>query len=194
MKKVITISRQFGSGGRTIGRELAERLGLAFYDKELIEKIARESKLSEKFIREQGEYAPSKNLFSYAFLGRSQDGMSINDYLWSVQRKLILELAEKEPCVIVGRCADYLLRDCPEALHVFVHADEAFRAKRIVDVYGETAQNPKKRLSDKDKKRAANYKYYTDRIWGMATNYHITLDSGQLGLSKCVDILADLAK
>ncbi|QNM06336.1 cytidylate kinase-like family protein [Qiania dongpingensis] len=192
-KKIITISREFGSGGRTIGRQTAERLGISFYDKELIEKVAKESGLSEQFVAEQGEDSPTKNRFAYSFLGRESNGMSVNDYLWSVQRKIILELAEKESCVIVGRCADYILRDREDCLHAFICADVKKKAERIVKLYGETEKKPEKRLAEKDKKRRLNYEYYTERKWGMAQNYHISLDSGVIGLEKCVDILADLA-
>lgn len=193
-KRIITISRQFGSGGRSIGKEVAQTLGIAYYDRELIEKVAKKTGLSPDFIAERGEYSPSKNPFAYSFVDRSINGMSMSDYLYNEQRRVILELAEKEPCVIVGRCADYILRERADCLHAFIHADEAVRAERIVRLYGETDMEPRKRLMDKDKKRAVNYKYFTDREWGMAKNYTVTLDSGVLGLDTCVKILVELAK
>ncbi|MBO5283767.1 MAG: cytidylate kinase-like family protein [Lachnospiraceae bacterium] len=188
-KKIITISREFGSGGRTIGKQLAEKLGIPCYDKELIEKLAEQTGLAKKYIEEQGEYAPSTSPFSYAFVGRGVNGLSISDYLWNEQRKKIQELAQKEACVIVGRCADYVLRDRKDVLNVFIHAPEADRARRIVEVYGETDTEPKKRLREKDKKRAINYKYYTEQEWGKADNYHLTLDSSLFGIEGCVDLL-----
>ena len=94
-KKIITISREFGSGGRTIGRQVAQELGFEFYDKELIEKVAEESGFDKQYIEEQGEYAPAKSSFAYAFIGRDRNGMSISDYIWQAQRKIILSLAEK---------------------------------------------------------------------------------------------------
>lgn len=191
-KRIVTISREFGSGGRTIGRQLAERLGVPCYDKELIEKLAEHTGLAEKYIEEQGEYAPSANPFSYAFVGRSMNGLSVSDYLWNEQRKKIQELAEKEACVIVGRCADYILRDREDVLNVFIHAPQQVRAKRIVEVYGETDVEPKKRLREKDKKRAINYKYYTEREWGRASNYHLTLDSSVFGIEGCVKLISDI--
>lgn len=191
-KKIITISREFGSGGRTIGRKVAEQLGVAFYDKELIEQVAAKSGLAEKFIEEQGEYSPAQNRFAYAFVGRSIGGMSVDDYLWSVQRKIILEIAERESCVIVGRCADYILRDREDVLNVFIHAEMEKRAERIVKLYGESSKAPEKRLIEKDKKRAINYKYYTEQEWGKAKNYHLSLDSGEFGIEKCVEIIAGL--
>ena len=105
---------------------------------------------------------------------------------------MILELAEKGPCVIVGRCADDILRGKADCLNVFVHADMDRRAKRIVEQYGESADAPEKRLRDKDKRRAAYYQLYTDRKWGDVRNYHIALDSGVLGITTCVDIIAQL--
>lgn len=194
MKKIITISREFGSGGRTIGRIVAEKLGMTFYDKELIEKVAEESGLSEKYIEESGEYAPSKSRFAYSFIGRNIDGMSLDDYVFNIQRKIILDIAENESCVIVGRCADYILRNRDDVLNVFIHSDMDKRAERIVKLYGETDKSPEKRLKEKDKKRSINYKYCTDRVWGMSQNYHITLNSGVIGMDTCVDIIADLAK
>ncbi len=187
--QIITISREFGSGGRSIGKAVADRLGIAFYDKDLIEQVAIKSGYDPKFIENQGEYAPGKSLFAYAFVGRTINGMSASDYLWNAQREVILELAEKGKCVIVGRCADYILKDRDDVLNVFIHADTKFKAKRIVDLYGELDIKPEKRLEEKDKKRAINYKYYTDRTWGMAKNYHLSLDSGKLGIDECVDII-----
>ncbi len=194
MKKVITISREFGSGGRTIGKEVAKKLGYEYYDKEIIEKIASESGLSKSFIEENAEHAPGTNIFSYAFVGRNENGESISDYLWKAQCKVINDIAEKGNCVIVGRCADYILLDRIDCLHVFVHADMEKRIDRIINLYGETNEKPEKRIIKKDKKRKANYKYYTDRTWGMSQNYHITLDSGVIGIDKCVDVICDLAK
>lgn len=191
--RIITISREFGSGGRTIGKEVAAKLGIHCYDSELIEKIAQESGLAKEFIAEKGEYASHggwlANAFSY---GSSYNGTSVQDYLWKVQREIILELAEKESCVIVGRCADYILRDHDNCLKVFIHAAADKRAERIVKIYGETMAAPEKRLQDKDKKRKAYYHFYTNMEWGEIQNYHITLDSGVLGIDKCVDIITDL--
>ena len=191
--RIITISREFGSGGRTIGKEVAAKLGIHCYDSELIEKIAQESGLAKEFIAEKGEYASHggwlANAFSY---GSSYNGTSVQDYLWKIQRDIILDLAEKESCVIVGRCADYILRDHDNCLKVFIHAAADKRAERIVKIYGETTAAPEKRLQDKDKKRKAYYHFYTNMEWGEIQNYHITLDSGVLGIDKCVDIITDL--
>ena len=194
MKKIITISREFGSGGRTIGKIVADQLGYAFYDKELIEKVAEKTGFSPSYIKERGEYSPSASAFSYSFMGRSHDGLSTDDYLFSVQRKIILDLAEKGDCVIVGRCADYILRDREDTMNVFIHADKKKRAERIVKVYGASPVKPEKRLDDKDKKRRVTYKSYTDRDWGDYHNYDISLDSGTIGLERCADIICQLAR
>ena len=194
MKRVITVSREFGSGGRTIGREIAEKLGYAFYDKDLIERIAEESGFSQEYIEEHGEGSPVRNYFAYAFVGRDASGNSVGDYLWRAQMNIIEELAEKGNCVIVGRCADHILRKRTDCLHVFIHADMEHKKERIVNLYGETSVSPEKRIREKDKTRALNYKYYTDRTWGMADNYDISLDSGILGEEKCVELIVGLAK
>lgn len=190
--RIITISRQFGSGGRTIGKETAAKLGIPCYDFELITKIAEESGFAEEYIKEQGEYTAHGNWFVNAFAGRDFNGYSNQDYIWNIQRRVILELAEKESCVIVGRCADYILKDVADCLTVFIHADMDKRAKRIVEKYGESDEAPEKRLRDKDKRRAAYYQFYTDMKWGAMENYDIALNSGALGIEKCVDIIAGL--
>lgn len=192
--KVITISREFGSGGRTVGKQLAEKLGIPCYDREIIEKVALESGYDKKYIEEMGEYT-NGGLLNAIFTNRSYNYAPSNeDTIWKIQSDIIRDVASKSPCVIVGRCADYILRDNPEALRVFIHASMEFRADRIVSVYGEREDTPEKRLKDKDKKRAAYYDYYTDMRFGDGRNYHISLDSGALGIDKCVDILADVVK
>ena len=193
MVRIITISREFGSGGRTVGKEVAACLGIPCYDRELIEKVAEETGYAREFVEEESEYAPSANDLVYMFLGRGFDGLSNADRIWIEQRKVIEKLANDGPCVIVGRCADYILRDRSDCLHVFVYADKAFRAERIVKQYGETGVEPGKRLQEKDKKRKLNYKYFTDREWGKRENYHLSIDSGFFGIEKVVSIIVDAA-
>ena len=164
--RIITISREFGSGGRTIGKMVSEKLGIPCYDAELIHKIAQESGFSENYIKNAGEYTPG-GFLSSAFANRSF-GPTNEDYLWNIQYKIITELAEKESCVIVGRCADYILKDKADCLKVFIHADMDFRAERIVKVYGEREVAPEERLRDKDKRRAAYHRFYTNMKWGCA--------------------------
>lgn len=188
--RIITISREFGSGGRTIGRKVAEKLGIPCYDTELIHKIAEESGFAQEYIKEEGEYDASGWLAP--FLSNRTMGPTNQDQLWTIQRNIILDLAEKGPCVIVGRCADYILQDKADCLKVFIHADLKYRAERIVKEYGEREESPEQRLKDKDKRRAAYHRFYTDMKWGHAQNYHLCLDSGELGIEKCVEIIEHL--
>lgn len=196
-KRIITISREFGSGGRTVGKQVAERLGISYYDKELVKQVAVETGFDEKFVEQQGEYAPTKSWLSYAFAARGSqgvmNGMSTDDFLWAIQNKVIRELAEKGPCVIVGRCADYILRDREDCLNVFVHADMKSRAERIVRLYGESEKSPEKRLEEKDKKRKVYYKHYTGQEWGMSQNYHLSLNSAEFGIEACSELIVSLA-
>ena len=188
--RVITISREFGSGGRTIGKLVAEKLGIPCYDSEIIQEMVKETGFTSDYIREAGEYTPG-GFLSSAFSNRLF-GPTNEDILWEHQYKVISEIAEKGACVIVGRCADYVLKDKADCLKVFIHADMEFRAKRIVEVYGEREQSPEERLRDKDKRRAAYHRFYTDMKWGHAQNYHLTLNSGVLGLEQCVNIISEL--
>ena len=197
-KRIITISREFGSGGRTIGHLVAEKLGIPFYDKELIDHIALESGFSPKYIEEHGEHAPGSSIFSYAYTHHSvpgvMNGLSAADFLWNVQCNVILQLAEKGPCVIVGRNADYILKDRDDCFHVYIHADKDFRAERIVTLYGESEKKPAARLMEKDKRRRVNYHHYTGRTWGKAQNYDLCLCSSTLGIETCADIITSLVK
>lgn len=188
--RIITISREFGSGGRTIGKMVAEKLGIPCYDAEIIQKMADETGFAPDYVKEAGEYSPGSFL-SAAFSNR-MFGPTNEDILWQHQYRVITELAEKGPCVIVGRCADYILEDKADCLKVFIHADLEFRAKRIVEVYGERAESPEERIKDKDKRRAAYHRFYTNMKWGYAQNYDLTLNSGVLEIDNCVDIITSL--
>ncbi len=195
-KKIITISREFGSGGRSIGHAVAEKLGIPFYDKELVDQIALESGFAPKYIEEHGEHSPGSSLFSYAFAHHGvpgvMNGLSTADFLWNVQCSVILQLADQGPCVIVGRNADYILKDREDCLHVYIHADMDFRADRIVRLYGESEKSPQTRLQEKDKRRRVNYQHYTGRTWGQSQNYDISLNSSTLGVDACADIIVDI--
>ena len=196
-KKVITISREFGSGGRTIAKLVAERLDYTYYDKALVERISKESGYSQEFIERRGEDATSTSSFLFNLSRTGSGGYEgvpgISDKLYVIQHNLIKKLPEEGPCVIVGRCSDYILKDCKDSLHVFIYADTEFKADRIVSLYGERDDAPEKRLEEKDKKRKVYYKNYTGRIWGMSNNYDICLNSGKLGIENCVDIIVKLA-
>lgn len=190
--KIITISREFGSGGRFIGEETAKKLGIAFYDHEIIAKVADDLGLSEKYVADRGEYAPSKNIFSYAFIGRDINGNSIADQIYSYQQKIIKELAAKEPCVIVGRSADYILSGRDDVLNVFIQGNKADKIVRIKEIYSKSDDEAAKMIKDTDKKRSVNYRYCTDQEWGSRKNYDIVLNSSTLGYDNCIDVISRL--
>ena len=190
--KIIAISRQFGSGGRTIGKLLAEQLNIPLYDREIISQVAKESGFAESYVEEKGEYGSSDKAAGM-FINRScYSSASNEDTIWNFQTKFIKEHAEKEPCIIIGRCADYILRNRLDVLRVFIHADMKERIKRISEVYKINDSDPEKLLHQKDKRRAAYYQFYTDIKWGDTKNFHITLDSSAFGIEKCVQILKSL--
>ena len=190
-KRIITISREFGSGGRFIGEEVAKKLGIAYYDKNIINEIAEKSGLSPEYIQENAELSPKKGLFAYAFAGRDVTGKSVEDLVYEAQRKVILELAEKESCVIIGRNADYILKDRDDVLNVFIHGDTPEKIQRITRLYNVEEQKAVKMMADTDKRRMANYNFYTDQKWGKASNYTLCLNSSKLGYDRCEKIIME---
>lgn len=192
---VITISREFGSGGHSIGLALARRLGLPFYDKAIVTEAAAQSGYSEDFVAHQGEHLkPSERLLSRFLRSNAPGYEDPQDVLYEIQRKIILDRAQA-PCVIVGRAADHILREAGiPAFSVFIHADTAFRSQRVLSRYGETAVDIAVRLRDKDQAREAFYLRYTGQHWGLAKNYDVCLNSGVLGVGTCVDILVDILR
>lgn len=192
--RIITISRQFGSGGRYIGEHVAKRLGIGYYDKAIIAEIAERTGLAKEFIEKAGEYSPTKSIFSYAFVGRNRSGISIDDYLHKIQRDIILDIAERGPCVIVGRCADYILRDRDNCVNIFIFGNKAEKISRITKIYGDTPEEAERRIREMDKKRSINYKYCTDREWGDFENYTLMLNSSTVGIENCIDIIENIAK
>ena len=193
-KRIITISREFGSGGRFIGEEVAKKLGIAYYDKNIISQIAEKSGLSPDYIQESAELSPKKGLFAYALAGRDITGRSVEDMVYETQRKVILELARKEPCVIIGRNADYILKDREDALNVFIHGDMLEKIQRISQLYRVTEQEAVKMMADTDKRRMTNYNFYTDQKWGKASNYTLCLNSSQLGYDRCEALITECVK
>ena len=193
-KRIITISREFGSGGRFIGEEVARKLGIAYYDKNIISQIAEKSGLSPEYIQENAELSPKKGLFAYALAGRDITGKSVEDMVYEVQRKVILELAEKEACVIIGRNADFILKDRDDVLNVFIHGNMPEKMKRICQLYNVSEQDAVKMMTDTDKRRMTNYNFYTDQRWGKASNYTLCLNSSQLGYDKCEEIIMECVK
>ena len=193
-KRIITISREFGSGGRFIGEEVAKKLGITYYDKDIIGQIAEKSGFSPEYIQEKSELSPKKGLFAYAFTGRDRTGKSVEDMVYEAQRKVILEIAEKESCVIIGRNADFILKDRNDVLNVFIHGDLPEKTERICRLYHVSEAEAKKMMEDIDKRRRSNYNFYTDQKWGMASNYTLCLNSSQLGYESCEKMIMDCAK
>ncbi len=189
MNKVITVSRQFGSGGREFGIKLANALGIPFYDKELISMAAEDSNLSAEFMRHHEESAPgllSRTLYSYY-------QMPMTDQIYIAQSNLIKRLAQEGPCVIIGRCSDVILED---SIKIYVHAPLAKRVERKLSMdTGVSAEKMEDHIRATDKKRKKYYEYYTDQKWGMAENHNLCLDSGLIGVDGCVETaLAYLSK
>ena len=191
--KIITISREFGSGGKYIGILVAKKLGIPFYDKDIIEKIAEESGLVNDFIKRVSEYAPSKSIFAYSFLGRNASGESLEDKVFVLQKKVIRELADKGPCVIVGRSADYILKDY-DTMDVFIYADMKEKVERTMNFKSLSKREAEKLIKETDKRRSINYKYYTGKTWGEYTNYTLMLNSTQLGVEKTAEFIATIYK
>ena len=193
-KNIITISRQFGSGGRFIGEEVAKQLGISYYDKNIIGKIAEKSGLAPEYIEKNGELSPGRGLFAYAFSGRDLTGKSVEDELYEVQRKIILELVQKGPCVIIGRNADYILRDRDDVVNVFICGNQPEKQQRICKLYDVSEKEAIKLMKEVDKRRMANYNFYTDQKWGQASNYSLCLNSSQLGYELCEKIIRECVK
>jgi len=192
-KKIVTISRQYGSGGRYIGENLAKALGVPCYDEKLIDMVAKESGFAESFVAEKGERMTGSLLFNIASslsfannVFSTNNGVTLQDEIYFTQNRIIKELAEKGPCVIVGRCADYILREREDCLNVFIFADEDSKIERAEKYFNITREEAPAVLKKKDKARANHYKYYTDQDWGMASNYDLCLNSGLIGIEGCV--------
>lgn len=199
MYPVISISRQFGSGGHAIGQLVAQRLSIPFFDKEIVEECSAESGFSKDVIEEQGEQVNRAN--KWFDLSSSAGGyfQSAQDEIFLAQRHVILEHARKGPCVIVGRCSDYILSEENDSsfkyLNVLIHANMDIRKENVHSRFPEIKEHDLvKFIEKKDKQRNAYYQYYTDRKWGLYSNYHIALDNGSLGEDKCVKIICDLAE
>ena len=198
---IVTISRQFGSGGREIGRLLAERLGVPFYDKELISLAAKETGMHEEVFENADELATSSLLYSLslgagAAGGRSipTGGLPLGDRVYLAQTAVIREIAAKGPCVIVGRCADNVLAGDPRCVHVFIHADLEHRVKRAVAEYSVPQAKAASVVQKTDKRRATYHDYYASTRWGAAESYHVSLNSGLLGPQGSADVLYEFVR
>ena len=192
-KKIVTISRQYGSGGRYIGENLAKAMGIPCYDEKLIDMVAKESGFAQDFVAEKGERMTGSLLFNIASslsfannVFSTNNGVTLQDEIYFTQNRIIKELADKGPCVIVGRCADYILREREDCLNVFIFADNESKIERAEKYFNITREEAPAVLKKKDKARANHYKYYTDQEWGMASNYDLCLNSGLIGIEGCV--------
>lgn len=191
---VITIARQYGSGGKTVGKMVADKLGIPFYSRDILRLASEDSGINERLFVEADERLKKKFLFgtpSNVYDGgliKPDSGDFVSDRnLFNYQAKVIKELAEKESCVIVGRCADFVLKDNPNVMSVFVHADEDFCFDRAMERNSMTEREMVKFIAKTDKYRGDYYKYYTGREWNDARNYDLCLDCGKLGFDKCME-------
>lgn len=202
MNTVITIGRQYGSGGRELGQILAKKLGFEFYDEELVTMAAEKNKMHKDILRAVDEKATKSLLYTLVtgsdlrFMNSSiQYEMPINDKLFITQSEIIKNLADKSSCVIVGRCADYVLRDSAQkCLHLFIYADLEDRIKRISQKYDLTPEKAKDKIHKIQKSRKAYYNYYSNREWGNVSNYDLCVNTGKLGLEKAADVICEFVK
>ena len=198
MKRIITISREFGSGGRSLGKQLAEKLGWKYYDKELVKQVAEKTGFDPAYIEEVGEHSATKSPLSYLFSTPGtpgvMKGMSAADFLWIMQRNVIVNLVKEGPCVIVGRCADYILRDEPNVLRVFVYASKERCIKTVADLYNLSPKEAERQIDRIDRARSTYYRYYTGEEWDNARNYDLCLNSEMLGFDRCVDLIEHYLK
>ena len=189
---VITIARQYGSGGKTVGKMIADELGIPFYSRDILRLASEDSGISEGLFGEADEKLKknpllrlTKNVYDGALIPPESDGFVSDRNLFNYQAKIIKQLAETESCVIVGRCADFVLRDYPNVMSVFVHADEEFCFERAMERNSMTPREMKKFITKVDKYRGDYYRHYTGRDWTDARNYDLCLNCGKLGFEKC---------
>ena len=193
---IITIGRQYGSAGREIGYKIADDLGIKLYDKEMLARAAKESGICEEIFENHDEkptnsflYSLVMDTYSMGYTGNTYTDMPINHKVFLAQFDTIKKIAEQGPCVIVGRCADYALADNPDCMHIFIHADLDHRIERISEKMNLPANKARDTILKTDKQRASYYNYYTSKKWGDSRSYHLTLDSGHIGIDGCVDLI-----
>ena len=201
MNKVITISRQYGSGGREIGSKLAAKLGIPFYDNEIITRAAKESGFAEAAFENAESKATNSLLYSIAMgmnsYGNQELGfshLSLDDRIYLAQSDVIRKVAAEGPCVIVGRCADYVLKDMKNVINVFIWADVSFRIKRAIEVDHLSPVKAQENILKIDKRRANYYNYHASEKWGRAENYHLSIKSSAIGIDNCVDCIVEFLK
>lgn len=188
---IITISRQYGAQGKEIGQALAKRFNIPYYDRDLISLAAKKSGFSEALFDQLDRRATNSFLYSLTVFGSSgMNGLSLTDQLYVTQRNIIREVAEKGSCIIVGRCADYILRKQPEVYNFFITASMEQRIAHAMDD-PKVEKATKETIEKMDKQRAAYYNFYTGQIWGASANYDMCLNASRLGVDKCADMIVD---
>ncbi len=195
--KIYTIGREFGSGGREVGEKLAAKLGIKLYDKELLQQAAKDSGFCEEIFENHDEKPTNSFLYSLVMDTYSVSGysaapfldMPLNHKVFLAQFETIKKIAEKESCVIVGRCADYALSDNPDCINVFIHADLDVRIKNVSKNLNTTENKARDIINKTDKQRASYYNYYTSKKWGDSKSYNLSLDAGKLGTDNCVEMI-----
>lgn len=193
MKNIVTISREYGSGGYEVGRRVAERMNYKFYDKELIAHIADKFLIPESFVAATEETElKKKNIFHEVFPVFTRTENENADYIFREQGKFIVQLVEEGNCVIAGRRADYYLRDNPNTLHLFFYADKDFKVRRICETENLSEDEAVKKIADMDRRRRTSYEYVTGRTWGDMHNYDRLICTSTLGLDRCVEEILTL--
>lgn len=202
-KKIITISREYGSGGREVGLTVAKKLGMEFYDKELIEAAAKEIGFPVDLIADREQRLTNSLLYNFAMgtlYGISYPKepkiteLPLTEQIYQAQKKAIEEAAKRGSCIFIGRCADYILKSRPDVLRVFIYADRDIRKRRAIEEYGEIEEYIDEFMYQTDKRRRIHYENYTNQKWGSRENYDLMLNSGDLGLEKCVELLCEAVK
>ncbi len=196
-KIIITIGRQFGSGGHEIGRRLSKKLGIPMYDKELLKMQAQHSGIAEKVLESYDERPTNSLLYSIVmdvYPSMNYVGSSLNQQVYQAQYDTIRKLKEGGSCIVVGRGADYILRDDPSLVSVFVHADLDVRAKRVAEFEHCSVEKAKDIVNKADKKRASYYNFQTEKKWGHATSYMLSVDTSAIGYDNAVDLIEQFAK
>ena len=188
-KSIITIGRQYGSGGREIGKKLADQLGIPFYDNELLYIAAKKSGICEELFQTNDEKPTSSLLYSLVMGSYGGDSLPFNHKIFLAQFDAIRSIADEGPCVIIGRCGDYALEDYPNLINIFIHADLKLRIKRAIENYGIESGKAEDFVLKTDKKRASYYNFYSSRKWGNLDNYDLTVDSGFLGIDNTVELI-----
>ena len=199
-KRIITIARGFGSGGRTIGKLLAQKLDIDYYNDDLIKLASEESGINLELFGKADERVKTslfkryKRSYGEWVLSPDSDQFVSNDNLFNYQAKIIRDVADKSPCVIVGRCSDFILRERDDVARIFVYADKPTAIKHVTELYGMKESDAIKKIESIDKARAIYYKYYTNREWSDVSNYDLCLNTSNISFDKAVDIICDYLK